>query len=104
MTCRRCSQKDDFCDGNSSENLCKHCLDHCCENCFKEFETEKEYEHSVCNDCYEITFEIYGKDENNNLIFISNEGEYYNENGNIIDIKGIKINFDIEEKTPNIFD
>ena len=32
MTCRRCNDEDDFCDGNSSENLCKHCLDHCCEN------------------------------------------------------------------------
>ena len=29
MTCRRCNEEDD-----------------CCENCFKEFETEKEYEHS----------------------------------------------------------
>jgi|TARA_B100001971_G_scaffold13522_1_gene10738 hypothetical protein len=52
MTCRRCNEKDDFCDGNSSEELCKHCLDHCCEDCFKELETKEEYEHSVCNECY----------------------------------------------------
>ena len=31
----------------------------------------------------ELTFKIYGKDKYNNLIFISNEGKYYNENGNI---------------------
>jgi hypothetical protein len=52
----------------------------------------------------ELTFKIYGKDEYNNFIFISNEGKYYNENGNIINIDDIVINFDIEDKTPNIFD
>jgi hypothetical protein len=52
----------------------------------------------------ELTFDVYGKDENNNIIFISNEGKYYNENGNIINIKDMKIDFDIEDKTPNIFD
>jgi len=51
----------------------------------------------------ELTFKIYGKDKYNNLIFISNEGNYYNENGNIINIDYIIINFDIEDKTPNIF-
>jgi len=52
----------------------------------------------------QLTFDVYGKDENNNIIFISNEGKYYNENGNIINIKDMKIDFDIEDKTPNIFD
>lgn len=51
----------------------------------------------------ELTFKIYGKDKYNNLIFISNEGKYYNENGNIININDIVTNFDIEDKTPNIF-
>jgi|ETNmetMinimDraft_8_1059916.scaffolds.fasta_scaffold532276_2 hypothetical protein len=52
----------------------------------------------------ELTFKIYGKDKYNNFIFISNEGKFYNENGNIINIDDIVINFDIEDKTPNIFD
>ena len=52
----------------------------------------------------EITFELYAKDQYDNFIFISNEGKYYNENGNIISIEGMKINFDLEESTPNLFD
>jgi len=53
MSCKRCGEQDDFCDGNSSEELCKHCLDHCCEQCFTELETEIEEEHQTCEDCYE---------------------------------------------------
>lgn len=51
--CKRCGEQDDFCDGNSLEELCKHCLDHCCENCYKELETEKEEEKRVCVECDE---------------------------------------------------
>ena len=56
MTCRMCNEQDDFCDGNSSEELCKHCLDHCCEECFLQLETDEEYEHHLCNDCYRNDF------------------------------------------------
>jgi hypothetical protein len=47
-----CNEQDDFCDGNSSEELCKHCLDHCCEECFNQLKTDMEYERNKCNDCY----------------------------------------------------
>ncbi len=60
MTCRMCDEQDDFCDGNSSENLCKNCLDHCCEECFYQLETEQEYEHNLCNECY--TNNLYKKE------------------------------------------
>ena len=56
MTCRICNEKDDFCDGNASEELCKHCLDHCCEECFLQLETDAEYEHNVCSLCYTKNF------------------------------------------------
>lgn len=49
--CKRCGEEEDFCDGNPSEELCKHCLLHSCENCYKELETEKEYEKTICVEC-----------------------------------------------------
>lgn len=53
MSCRRCGEEETFIDGNEGEELCKHCLDHCCERCFGELHSEEEYEHYVCDDCYE---------------------------------------------------
>jgi transcription elongation factor GreA-like protein len=51
--CRRCGEIDDFCDGNESEKLCKHCLDHCCEECFKELESPHEEWKRICKECDE---------------------------------------------------
>jgi hypothetical protein len=51
--CRRCGDIDDFCDGNESEKLCKHCLDHCCQECFTELETPREEWRHMCKECDE---------------------------------------------------
>jgi len=55
--CRRCGDIDDFCDGNESEKLCKHCLDHCCEECFNELESPEEESKHICKECDEDSTE-----------------------------------------------
>ena len=51
-----CNEQDNFCDGNSSEELCKHCLNHSCEQCFQQLETDQEYSRHTCNNCYQVDF------------------------------------------------
>ena len=70
--CIICGDIDDFCDGNESEKICKHCLDHCCEECFTELESPEEESKHICKDCDE---DSEGKNVFENLMKIVKETE-----------------------------